>query len=750
MTSRLPSNKGLVSGLIALASLLATPTAAQDASTGGVVVNGTNFALNGDHVSYRFHVDEETGDLINDHFGGLVTETVPMLTPKSQGWVEDIGRVKREFPDLGRGDFRVPAVRIQQTAGYTVSDFRYRSHDVVKGKPALPGLPATFGREDGDVSTLVVHMYDNYSSVAADLTYSVFPKLDAIVRSVNITNEGKGNITIERLASFSVDLPYGDYDMIELKGDWAREGMKVRRKVDYGTQGFGSTTGYSSHLHNPFLSLVAPDTTESRGEAWGFSLIYTGSFAVDVEKGSQGFTRAMLGLNPYHLSWNLGPGESLTSPECVATYSEKGIGGVSRLFHRLFRNHLMKSKFAVEPRPVLLNSWEGLFFDYNESRIYNLAQESAELGVKLFVLDDGWFGNEYPRVIDNAGLGDWQANKDRFPNGLGPLVDQVTALTAANSSDKLQFGLWFEPEMVNPNSTLYKTHPDWALHAGDYPRTLTRSELVLNVALPEVQDFIIASLSDILGNASVSYVKWDNNRAIHEMPRDGTAHAYMLGLYRVFETLMTRFPDVLFEGCASGGGRFDPGILQYFPQVWTSDDTDALQRIYTQFGTSLLYPPSSMGAHVSVVPNQQTGRTIPLQFRAHIALMGGSFGFELDPAELSDADRAQIPGIIKLAEEINPIIVKGDLWRLNLPEDSNWPAALYLSEDGSKGVLFYFQVRSTYNQPTPYLRLQGLDPAARYTVNGTDTYSGATLMRMGLQYRFQGEYDSKVVLIEKA
>ncbi|KAK8116609.1 uncharacterized protein PG998_004890 [Apiospora kogelbergensis] len=734
MTLRLPSNKGLVSGLVALASVLLTPTAAQNAapSTGGVVVNGTSFALNGDHVSYRFHVDPKTGDLINDHFGGLVTETVPMLAPQIQGWVEGIGRVKREFPDMGRGDFRVPAVRVKQTAGYTVSDFRYRSHDVVQGKPALPGLPSTFGRDEGDVTTLVVHMYDNYSSVAADLTYSIFPKLDAIVRSVNITNEGKGNITIEKLASFSVDLPYGDFDMIELKGDWAREGMKVRRKVDYGTQGFGSTTGYSSHLHNPFLGLVAPDTTESRGEAWGFSLIYTGSFAVDVERGSQGFTRAMLGLNPYHLSWNLGPGESLTSPECVATYSENGIGGVSRLFHRLFRNHLMKSKFAVAPRPVLLNSWEGLFFDYNESRIYNLAQESAELGVKLFVLDDGWFGNEYPRVIDNAGLGDWQANKDRFPNGLAP------SWTKSPLSRR----------PTHPRSCSLVS--DWALHAGDYPRTLTRSELVLNVALPEVQDFIIASLSDILGNTSVTYVKWDNNRAIHEMPSDSVAHAYMLGLYRVFDTLMTRFPDVLFEGCASGGGRFDAGILQYFPQVWTSDDTDALMRIYTQFGTSLVYPPSSMGAHVSVVPNQQTGRTIPFSFRSHVALMGGSFGFELDPAELSDADRAQIPGIIKLAEEINPIIVKGDLWRLNLPEDSNWPAALYLSEDGNKGVLFYFQVRSTVDQPTPYLRLQGLDPAARYTVNGTDTYSGATLMRMGLQYRFKGEYDSKVVLIEKA
>lgn len=714
----------------------------------GVVVNGTSFALNGDNVSYRFHVDEDTGDLISDHFGGAVTEDVPMLEPSVAGWVGLPGRVKREFPDLGRGDFRSPAVRVRQSTGITVTDFRYQSHTIVQGKPALPGLPSTFGNND-EVTTLVVHMYDNYSSIAADLTYSVFPRLDAIVRSVNITNHGQNNITVEKLASFSVDLPYDDYDMIELRGDWAREAMKVRRKVEYGTQGFGSSTGYSSALHNPFFSLLNPTTTESQGEAWGFSLVYTGSFAAEVERGSQGFTRAMIGFNPYELSWNLGPGETLTSPECVAAYSDNGMGGVSRIFHRLYRNHLMKSKFAVEPRPVLLNSWEGLGMDFNESRIVRLAQESAELGAKLFVLDDGWFGNEYPRVKDNAGLGDWQVNKERFPDGISHLVNQVTAMKAADSSSALRFGLWFEPEMVNPNSTLYNAHPDWALHAANYPRTLIRNQLVLNVALPEVQDFIIESLSNILSNASISYVKWDNNRGIQEAPSPGVDHAYMLGLYRVFDVLTTRFPDVLWEGCASGGGRFDPGILQYFPQVWTSDDTDALMRIYIQFGTSLVYPPSAMGAHVSDVPNQQTKRIIPLQFRAHVAMMGGSFGFELDPAELSAEDKAQIPGIIALAEKVNPIVVKGDQWRLNLPEESNWPAALFLSEDGSQGVLFYFQVRATVNQPTPYLRLQGLDPMARYTLNGTATYSGATLMRTGVQYKFSGDYDSKVVFLER-
>lgn len=517
------------------------------------------------------------------------------------------------------------------------------------------------------------------------------------------------------------------------------------------TSRFGSTTGFSSHLHNPFLSLISPSTTESQGDAWGFSLVYTGSFEVEVEKGSQGLTRATLGLNPSQLSWPLGPGETLTSPECVSIFSDAGVGGMSRKFHRLFRNHLIKSKFATEPHPVLLNSWEGLHFDYNESTIYKLAQESADLGVKLFVLDDGWFGVDYPRIADDAGLGDWEVNPDRFPNGLKSLVDNITQLQSADSSKKLQFGLWFEPEMVNPNSTLYlDEHPEWALHAGQYPRTLIRNQLILNLALPEVQDFVVESVSNILTESpGITYVKYDHNRGTHEAPSPNTAHEYMLGLYKVFEKLTSQFPDVLWEGCASGGGRFDPGVLQYFPHIWTSDNTDAVERISIQFGTSLVYPPSAMGAHVSDVPNGNTQRTTSITFRAHVAMMGGSFGFELNPEDISAEEKAMIPELIELAEKINPTVVQGDMWRLSLPEESNWPAALFISEDGGQAVLFYFQLRANINNSWPVLRLQGLDPSASYLVGGNQTFSGATLMNIGVQYTFLGDYDSKLVLLEK-
>ena len=711
--------------------------------------NGTSFALNGDNVSYRFRVDDESGDLLGDHFGGPATEDGVMdYISLIQGWVGLIGRQRREFPDQGRGDFRTPAVQIRQASGTTVSDFRYVSHKVVKGKPALKGLPSTFGK-DGDVSTLTVHMNDNISSVDADLSYSIFPKYNAIVRSVSITNKGKNNITIDKLASMSVDLPYGDYDMIELQGDWYREGMRVRRKVDYGTQGFTSNTGYSSHLHNPFLALVSSTATEFHGEVWGFSLVYTGSFAVEVEKGSQGLTRALLGVNPSQFSWPLGSGETFTTPEVVSVYSNAGVGDMSRKFHRLYRNHLIKSKFATQTRPPLLNSWEGLYFDYNETTIYKLAKETAKLGVKLFVLDDGWFGNKHPRLSDNAGLGDWEPNQKRFPSGFSNLVKNITKLKTGNSSDELKFGLWFEPEMVNPNSSLYEKHPEWAMHSGSYPRTLQRNQLVLNLALPEVQDYIVDSVSKVLSNTSISYVKWDNNRGIHETPHSYTDHQYMLGMYSVFQRLTSRFPNVIWEGCASGGGRFDPGVLQYFPQIWTSDDTDAAERIKIQFGTSMIYPPSAMAAHVANVPNGLTNRNTSFAFRAHVAMMGGSFGFELKPEDISDDDRAAIPGILDLAAKVNPIVIKGDMWRLNLPEESNWPAALFISEDGKKAALFIFQQKAHWNNVFPPVRLQGLDPKAKYSVDGNLTLSGSTLMNFGLQYSFNGDYDSKVVLLER-
>ncbi|KAK6823417.1 putative alpha-galactosidase C [Aspergillus parasiticus] len=738
-------NAAVAARLLALFSHCPSAGAVSNA----VVADGTSFALNGDSVSYRFHVDNATGDLLSDHYGGSVTGPIPTeVVAEVNGWVTQAGRVRREFPDVGRGDFRTPAIRIRQTEGYTVSDLQYQSHSVKQGKPPLAGLPATFGTED-EVTTLVIHLYDHYSDVAANLSYSVFPKYNAIVRSVEVTNQGKGNITIESLASLSVDFPFEDMDMISLRGDWARESHPERRKVKYGMQSFGSSAGYSSHLHNPFLALMHPSSTESSGEVWGFSLIYSGSFSVGVEKGSQGTIRAMLGLNPDQLSWPLAPGETLTSPECLSVYSDQGIGGMSRSLHRLYRNNFIKSKYATTDRPVLLNSWEGLGFDYNQTTIYELAQETAELGAKMFVLDDGWFGKDYPRVSDNAGLGDWLPNPTRFPEGLTQTVNEITALKITNSSANLRFGLWFEPEMVNPNSTLYHQHPDWVLHAGSYPRTLTRNQLVLNLALPEVQDFIINSVSNILNSADISYVKWDNNRGIHEMPSPSTDHEYVLGMYRVFNNLTQQFPNVLWEGCASGGGRFDPGVLQYFPQIWTSDDTDAVERIAIQLGTSLAYPPSAMGAHISAVPNQQTGRTVSISFRGHVAMMGGSFGLELNPPDMPAEDRAALPGLIALAEKVNPIILTGDMYRLNLPEDSNWPAVLFVSEDGSKAVLFHFQINPNVNHAIPWVKMQGLDPQATYAVEGKGIYTGSVLMKIGLQFPYTSDYGSNVVFLEK-
>lgn len=422
---------------------------------------------------------------------------------------------------------------------------------------------------------------------------------------------------------------------------------------------------------------------------------------------------------------------------------------MSRKFHRLYRRNLIRSKFVNETRPVLLNSWEGLYFNFDQKTIYKLAQESAKLGAKLFVLDDGWFGDKHPRINDHAGLGDWVVNPKRFPDGLGPLVESVNKLKAAGSEENLQFGIWVEPEMVNQKSELYEQHPEWVLSAGTYTRSETRQQLVLNVALPEVQEYIIDSVAKILDSAPITYVKWDNNRAMHESPTPGNQHAYMLGIYHVFDVLTTRFPHVLWEGCASGGGRFDPGILQYFPQVWTSDNMDAYDRVHIQFGTSLVYPPSTMGAHVCSSPNDVTGRSIPMRFRAHVAMMGGSFGFELDPDHTPEEDKKQIPELIALAERINPIIISGDMWRLVLPEKSNFPAAIFVSEDGSEAVLFAFQLMSTTVSNFPLLRLAGLDPNARYKLDGGDIYSGATLMNGGIQYRFGTDYDSKVVLLER-
>ena len=456
-----------------------------------------------------------------------------------------------------------------------------------------------------------------------------------------------------------------------------------------------------------------------------------------------------MGLNPLHLSYRLPPGQSLQTPECIAAFSKTGFGGISRTLHRFYKNQLMKDSSIRIPRPVLLNSWEAVYFNFDESRILSLARQTADAGINLFVLDDGWFGEKYPRVDSHSGLGDWYPNSRRFPDGFGPFIDKVTNLKVANSDDNLLFGLWIEPEMVNPQSQLYQEHPEWVLKAGDYERTMSRNQLVLDLSLDVVQVFIINAVSTVLQSGRISYVKWDNNRYLHELPEPSKVHRCMLGLYRVLEHLTSAFPHVMWEGCASGGGRFDAGLLPYFPTNWTSDNTDALDRLHIQMGMSLAYPAASMGCHISTIPNHQTHRCTPFSFRAHVALMGGSFGFELDPSVLSQDERSMLPSLLALAARVGPMVT-GDIYRLVLPDESNWPSTMFLAEDGSAGALFYFQLKAAVNENPPMVQLQGLDADAMYLLDDRSRpLSGYTLMNGGLQFYLEGDYRSQVVIFKK-
>ncbi|WOO84247.1 Alpha-galactosidase C [Vanrija pseudolonga] len=712
-----------------------------------VEVNDKTFILNAPGLTYIFHVDDK-GDLKLDHYGAP-TPRARKTDPDTDCWMPD--GIRREFPDAGRGDMRLPVLHLMHNAGHTVSRFVYERHEVLPGKPSLEGLPSTFGGAD-DVTTLRVQLVDLRSGVQVVLSYSVFHRLPVITRSYTVTNSGKEAVTILRAASVGIDLPSAEYDLVHHHGHWSRECQVVRRNVDHGIQGFQSLTGYSSAYYNPFLALTQPTTTETTGNVWGFNLVYSGSFSAEVEKSQLGFTRVLLGLNPLHLHWPLAPGETFTTPECVSVFSSSGLGGMTRTFHRLYRQHLSRSRFTMEPRPALLNHFEATHFEFNEDTLYPIAHKAAEMGFKLFVMDDGWFGDKYPRVTDNAGLGDWVANPRRFQRGLAPFAEKITALPIAGSqTDNVNFGIWVEPEMVNPQSELYKQHPEWALHAADHDRTEARHQLVLNLGLTVVQDYLIEAIDTLLKSANISYVKWDNNRGIHELSRPSDAHRYILGLYRVIDVLTTRHPDVLWEGCASGGGRFDAGLLHYWPQHWTSDNTDGRDRLYIQWGTSLVYPASTMGCHVSEVPSQQADRTTPFEFRAHVAMMGGGFGFELDINKLSEEEQALIPGIIKLSEEIAPLIVQGDMYRLASPWDSNWPAVQFISEDGREAVVFLYQIRDGLmrdeREPT---RLHGLVPGAEYDVNG-EVYTGAELMNVGItENLIGGDYRSRVFRIRRS
>lgn len=647
----------------------------------------------------------------------------------------------QEYPGYGSGDFREPAYQFRLADGTTVAELVYREHVIFAGKPKLEGLPATYAESDDEAQTLELTLHDPHSGMLAILSYTVFEQFDAIVRSVRFVNEGGRPVRLLRAASLSVDFNHDSFDLVHLNGAWANERHVARRPLVQGRQGFESRRGASSHQHNPFLALAAPDAGEERGDVYGFSLVYSGSFAASAEVDQFRTARVTLGLNPFDFEWLLESGQSFQTPEAVLVYSSEGLGGMSRTYHRLYRTRLCRGEYRDRTRPVLVNNWEATYFDFDADKIEAIAAAGSKLGIELFVLDDGWFGR---RDDDTTSLGDWKVDLNKLPQGLDDLAKRV-------NGHGLKFGLWFEPEMISPDSDLYRAHPDWCLHVEGRRRTQGRRQLILDLSREDVCDYIIETVGGVLASAPIAYVKWDMNRNMTEigsalLPPERqreTAHRYMLGLYRVLETITSRFPHILFESCSGGGGRFDPGMLHYMPQTWTSDNSDAVCRLKIQYGTSLVYPISSMGAHVSAVPNHQVHRLTSLKMRGDVA-MSGNFGYELDLTKFTEDEQAEVKAQVAAYKELRELVQFGDLYRLKSPFEGNETAWMIVSADKSEAFVAYFRVLAQPNAPLEWLRLAGLDPAADYAVDGTEgTFGGDQLIYAGLAIgELHGDFQS--------
>jgi len=635
-----------------------------------------------------------------------------------------------EYPGYGNTDLRVPAYLIQTEDGARITDLSYDSYELLEGKPKLEGLPGVYVLEDKEGQTLQITLIDKLIGLKVILNYTIIKGFDTVIRSAQMINEGKTSLKILRALSMGMDFDHHNFDLITLSGSWARERHVVRRGLVHGTQSIESRRGASGHSENPFIALADKKTTENSGTVYGFSLVYSGNFLASVEVDQYSTARVVMGINPFDFQWLLEPGENFQTPEAVMVYSAKGIGEMSRTYHRLYRSRLARGKFKDKVRPVLINNWEATYFDFNADKLKAIAKEASKLGIELLVLDDGWFGK---RNSDNSSLGDWYVNEEKLPEGLNSLAKDI-------NDYGMGFGLWFEPEMISPDSDLYREHPEWCLHVKDRHRSLGRNQLILDYSRKDVQDAVIKMLSDVLSSANISYVKWDMNRSYTDMgsallPPDRqreTSHRYILGLYHILEVITSRFQNVLFESCASGGGRFDPGMLYYMPQTWTSDDTDAIERLKIQYGTSLVYPAITMGAHISAIPNHQVGRSESLLTRGNVA-MAGNFGYELDLTRFSDEEKEEVKAQVAFYKEIRRIIQFGDQYRLLSPFEGNETAWIYVKEDKTEAVAFLYSVLARPHMPYKKVRLAGLNPEFNYIFVGTDlTLSGDELMYSGL------------------
>ncbi len=656
-----------------------------------------------------------------------------------------LDNIRSEYPTFGSGDLREPAFHAEYADGSRATELAYVGHTITPGKPAIPGLPATYAEEDA-ATTLTVELADAVTDLHVFLLYTVFSELDVITRSVRVENRGKETVTIRRIFSASVDLPPQKLEAVSLFGGWAKECSPSRVPVTYADLTFDSKRGHSSAHMSPFLALLPPETTEEVGSVYAMSFVYSGNFAAGVYKDITGTHRMYMGLNAFDFGWRLDPGERFDSPEVAMVYSGEGLGGMSRTYHELWRHHLIRGKYKYAERPVLLNNWEATTFTFTEDDILAIAEGGKRLGVDMMVLDDGWFGK---RNDPTSSLGDWYVNRDKLPSGIDGLAAKVEAMG-------MRFGLWLEPEMLSPDSDLYRAHPDWCIHTPGRDRLEWRSQLTLDLSRPEVVDYMIDTVSKVLDGAAISYVKWDMNRSMSNIGSAGlpadrqqeVPHRYMLGLYRLMETLCQRYPDILFEGCSSGGQRFDAGILHYMPQIWTSDDSDAIERERIHTGTSYVFPPETQGSHVSACPNQVTKRTVPMKTRCDVAVCG-QFGFELDLNRESEEDLAVCRGAIETYKRIRHTVHTGKMYRLASPFEGNYTAWQFVEQDGSRVVAFIGNTLAEAAGGYTVIRFRGLDPEARYRDDIGEIYTGAFLMNIGLYERAAEDFGTRLITLDR-
>lgn len=641
---------------------------------------------------------------------------------------------RQEYPSYGTTDFHYSAFEIMQENGSIISDFKYVSHEICDGKKSLMGLPATYVESACEAKTLEITLYDSVSATELVLSWSVFDQYSAITRNARFMQKGSQMIILKNAMSVSVDMPDGDFEMVHLAGAWGRERHICKKPVDQGVQSIYSLRGASSAEHNPFIALKRPSANEFSGEAYGFSLVYSGNFLAQAELDTHGMTRVQMGIHPKTFSWQLNQGEIFQTPETVMVYSCEGLNGMSQVYHRLYRNRLMRGAWRDRVRPILINNWETTEANFTEDRLLRIAQTGKELGLELFVLDDGWFGF---RDNDQTSLGDWYVkNFEKLPSGTNGLSEKIESMG-------MKFGLWIEPEMVSKDSDLYRAHPDWIISTPDRFASPSRNQHVLDFSRKEVVDYIYGLISKLLCEAKISYIKWDMNRYITECYSSGLPperqgevfHRYILGVYSLYERLTSEFPDVLFESCASGGARSDPGMLYYAPQTWTSDNTDAAERIKIQYGTSLVYPISSMGAHVSDVPNQQVGRMTPIETRANVACFG-LFGYELNLNALGEEEKEKIKRQVAFVKEHRELIMSGDFVRLKSPFSDNEAAWMVVSIDRKEALVGYYRFLNYANKGMKWLRLAGLTETQPYRINGSDViFYGDELIHAGMVLR---------------